>query len=174
MTGYLADLTVREPESPLIESGSLSENAILAFRRMTAPKDILELMGWSYIALSGIMDVLKLKPTKKLNSRKLAPEIISYINDNFQKPLTISVLAREFGYNQSYIAHLFCDKLKRPFRTYLSSLRSEYVAKMIKSTDKSLTEIAYDAGFESLNTFCRCFKKHFGKTPSQYKRDCRA
>ena len=35
---------------------------------------------------------------------------------------------------------------------------------------KSLTEIAFDNGFNSLNTFCRCFKKHFSCTPSEYKK----
>ena len=93
---------------------------------------------------------------------------------NFQKPLTITFLSNEFGYSSSYIAHIFYDQLKIPFRTYLGEVRSKYAAKLIETTAKTLTEIAFECGYNSLNTFCRCFKKHFSQTPSEYKKTCRS
>lgn len=138
---------------------------------MVNTKNQFELTGWAFIAIAGLMEKLSLKLLKEVSDLKLAPKIISYIHGNFQKPLTLQSIATEFGYNSSYIAHLFCDTLKVPFRTYLGAVRSEYVANQIKNSDKSLTEIAFDTGYDSLNTFCRFIKKHFNKTPSEYKKE---
>ena len=121
------------------------------------------------IALSDLLKKVDLVPLS--NSAELPSQIVSYVNDNFKEPLTIKSISKVFGYHPSYIAHLFCDRLKIPFRTYLGALRCEYASTQIKTTEKSLTEIAFDSGFNSLNTFCRAFKKHLGKTPSQYKKE---
>ena len=171
LTGFMPDLITKHPRSPFIEAKLIPENSVLAFEKMTNAKDKTELLGWTFVALSGIFKNLELIPVKESGELNLAPNLISYINLNFEKPLTIKYLAKEFGYSTSYIAHIFYDQLKIPFRTYLGAVRSEYAANLISTTSKSLTEIAYECGYNSLNTFCRCFKKHFSKTPSEYKRE---
>ena len=115
------------------------------------------------------MDNLELTPSE--TNLELPSKIVGYIDKNFKEHLTINHIAKVFGYHPSYIAHLFCDQLKIPFRTYLCAVRCEYAASLIRTTGKSLTEIAYESGYNSLNTFCRGFKKHFCKTPSQYKKE---
>lgn len=169
-TSLIPDLKTKRPESPFIKAELIPENAALAFRKMVSSNDKAELLGWSFIAISGILKSLNLLPTSESDGFSLAPHIISYINENFKKPLTIKYLAKEFGYSSSYIAHIFYDQLKIPFRTYLGTVRSEYAANLISSCNKSLTEISYECGYNSLNTFCRCFKKHFSCTPSEYKK----
>ena len=141
-----------------------------AFRKIVGAKKEAELAGWMYIVLSDIICEDNLVPLKKTEDFNLAPSLIEYINNNFQKPLTIKLLSAEFGYSKSYIAHIFCDRLKIPFRTYLGDVRSEYAANLMKTTGRNLTEIAYDSGYENLNTFCRCFKNRYGMTPSEYKK----
>ena len=136
---------------------------------MLITKKPLELLGLTYIALSNLMEAVTLKPLEAHNNIQLAPSLTQYINQNFQKPLTIKSLSKEFGYNPSYITHIFCDQLKIPSRTYLGAVRSEFAATLITSTNKSMTQIAYESGYENLNTFCRCFKRHFSKTPTEYK-----
>lgn len=164
------DLVTKRPVSPFIPAKLISEDTAQAFRKMTSVINNIELLGWGCIALSGIISNLELTPLKSIDGARLAPAIISYVNANFQKPLTIKSIANEFGYSSSYVAHIFYDQLKIPFRTYLGSVRSEYAKDLILKTNKSLTEISYECGYNSLNTFCRCFKKHFGKTPSNFKK----
>ncbi len=174
LRGGFPDLLYKNPRIPFIKSDLVPDNSALAFEKMIETKDESELVGWTFIAISGLIKNLDLIPLKMSNGLNLAPSLITYINVNFQKPLTIKYLGKEFGYSSSYIAHVFYDQLKIPFRTYLGAVRSEYAANMICTTTKSLTEIAHDCGYDSLNTFCRCFKKHFSKTPSQYRFDFRA
>lgn len=162
-------LTSLFPENPVIKREKLSPDTALSFRKTTEINDEALLLGWTLIALSDLLKNVDLIPLS--NSAELPSQIVSYVNDNFKEPLTIKSISKVFGYHPSYIAHLFCDRLKIPFRTYLGALRCEYASTQIKTTEKSLTEIAFDSGFNSLNTFCRAFKKHLGKTPSQYKKE---
>lgn len=164
----LPDIIKKYPTNPLIKPNMLSGNTVYAFKKVLTVKNDIELLGWTYIILSDLICSLKL--TSSRDNLELPSKIISYIDSNFKEPLSINFIAREFGYHPSYIAHLFSDRLKIAFKTYLGGVRSEYAAYLIRTTDKTLTEIAYDSGYNSVNTFCRSFKKHFFKTPSQYKK----
>lgn len=166
----LPDILTKHPINPFIDTNLISGNTTLAFRNLIEQNNDTEMIGWTYIILSNLLGVLDLAPTQ--GDLELPSRVIAYIDSNFKEELSISHLSKVFGYHPSYIAHLFSDRLKIPFRTYLGAVRSEYAASQIRATAKSLTEIAYESGYNSLNTFCRCFKKHFSQTPSQYKKAC--
>ncbi len=156
------------PKSPLVKAKDISDDARLAFEKILETATDAKRVGWTQIILSDIIDKLCLDKTKSESG--IPEKIIAYIDENFKEDLTIEHIARVFGYNASYVAHIFCDRLKVPFRTYLGAVRCEFAAEQIKSTKKSFSEIAFESGFNSLNTFCRCFKKHFSCTPSEYKK----
>ncbi|MBQ7118868.1 MAG: helix-turn-helix transcriptional regulator [Oscillospiraceae bacterium] len=164
----MPDILSKHPTNPLIRSNLISEETVRAFKNVLESKNDISLIGWTYVVLSGLLNAVTLVPLN--NDPELAPKIISYIDNHFKENLNINHLAAVFGYSQSYIAHIFCDQLKIPFRTYLGAVRSEFASTLIKTTKKSLTEIAYESGYVSLNTFCRCFKKHFSVTPSEYRK----
>lgn len=168
LTENTADIIGKYPVTPLIPSDKISKNTKYAFKKVLTAKDDIELLGWTYIILSHLLCNLELISSK--DNLELPSKIITFIDLNFKEPLSINYIAKVFGYHPSYIAHLFSDRLKIPFKTYLGGVRSEYAAFLIRSTDKTLTEIAFDSGYNSVNTFCRSFKKHFLKTPSQYKK----
>ena len=163
------DIVTKHAKNPFLPTTKVSENAAFAFERILSADNDIALLGWTFVALSDLLKELALSPLDQ--NMELPSKVIAYIDTNFKEDLTIHHLAKVFGYHPSYIAHLFCNQLKIPFRTYLGAVRSEYAASQIRTTQKSLTEIAYESGYRSLNTFCRCFKKHFSQTPSQYKKD---
>lgn len=168
LSELLPDTITKHTQEPYLPSSELSDNVRLAFEGIAAADSEAQILGWTYIALSELLNKLPLE--SRHGDRDLPARVVKYIDENFKEDLTIEHLSHFFGYHPSYIAHVFCDQLKISFRTYLGAVRSEYAAAQIRTTQKSLTEIAYDSGYNSLNTFCRCFKKHFGMTPSQYKK----
>ena len=157
------------PQTPFIPATTTSDNLALACRKITETSNSAELIGWAYIILSNLLSSLNYTTQKGYNDINLPSLITSYINDNFSEPLTINLIAKKFGYSQSYIAHLFCDQLKIPFKTYLNSIRCDFAEKQLRTTKKSITEIAYISGYSSLNTFSRCFKNYTGKTPTEFR-----
>ena len=168
----LPQLTSKVPLSAFVPANLTDKTTLNAFRQMTEAKNNnLELLGWACIALSGIIKNLEFGENNKTFNTKLIQMLISYINENFKEDLTLETIASHFGYSTSYIAHIFSEQLKIPFRSYLGSTRSEHARKLILEKNKTLTEICYECGFNSPNTFCRNFKKHFGKTPSEFKKE---
>jgi YesN/AraC family two-component response regulator len=165
----LPELNLKLPKTPFIPSELTDDDTKLAFRKMTCSKNNnIELLGWACIALWGIVKNLKFSDAPTI-STNLCQKLISYINENFKNDLNLDKTAAHFGYSTSYIAHIFSEQLKIPFRSYLASVRCEYAKKLIAGGGKNLTDICFECGFNSLNTFCRSFKKITGKTPSEYK-----
>ncbi len=156
-------------ENPIIPEKHISSDAKLAFLKILENEDVLTRLGFTYIICANLLNFLNVTANSGTDDYKLAIRLTTYIDENFCENLTLPVLAAKFGYSASYIAHVFCDQLKIPFRSYLNSVRCEYAATQISTTTKCITTIAYESGFNSINTFCRSFKKYYNLTPSQYK-----
>lgn len=164
------EISTSLPVNPHIRAEFIPETVPLACRKIISASCSAEQIGWAYIILSGLIKNFEYKKAVKYTDISLPHIITSYINENFAEPLSINYIAKKFGYSPSYIAHLFCNQLKIPFKKYLNSVRCDFAQSQIKTTKKSITEIAHQAGYNSINTFCRCFKNHTGKTPSEFKK----
>ena len=141
-------------------------------------------------------EVLKLKVKNLIQSRKIVREKItndlSYvinipenIPDNDQKFLKhLKQIVEEHITNPEFTTDKFAElmnmsrmqlhrKLKAltGFSTskFILSQRLKIAAKMLVNKEVNISEIAYQAGFNDPSYFNRCFKKQFGKTPSEYK-----
>jgi len=53
---------------------------------------------------------------------------------------------------------------------FIRIIRLKKAGQLLSQTDMSISEIAYDIGFNDLKYFRKCFKKVFHKTPSQYRK----
>jgi AraC family cel operon transcriptional repressor len=71
-------------------------------------------------------------------------------------------------------SHL-CKSFKRYFgetpTSFLNRLRLRRAVRLLKEPDAKITSVATELGFESLSHFHRLFKRHYGLTPAQYRRD---
>ena len=97
-------------------------------------------------------------------------KIILYISEHYKDNINLKTIAKKFGYNEKYISSQLHKLTGNNFNSFLSSFRIEH-AKMLlsKQTKKSITNIAYESGFNSIKTFNRTFKKMTGATPIEYK-----
>jgi AraC-like DNA-binding protein len=67
----------------------------------------------------------------------------------------------------------FKKKTNRSFIQYVKSVRIGLAAKMLTETDKSVTQICYDSGYNNLANFNHYFKRIMKKTPSEYRNEFR-
>ena len=89
---------------------------------------------------------------KKLNT--LMVKISIYLNENFQKDITLKMVANHFGYNISYFSRLFKNNFRCTFPFYLNNIRYNYVL----SHPNTLMPIEikiFEAGFNSISSFYR-------------------
>jgi AraC family L-rhamnose operon transcriptional activator RhaR/AraC family L-rhamnose operon regulatory protein RhaS len=50
------------------------------------------------------------------------------------------------------------------------NIRIQKAAELLKSTERTITDIAFDCGFSDSNYFARCFRKIMDQTPNEYRR----
>jgi AraC-like DNA-binding protein len=96
-------------------------------------------------------------------------ELIDYVKNNYRGSITIEHLIKISGKSESYILRLFKHHLGKTPIQYINHLRITDAKKDLLNSKKSITYIALDLGFNDSNYFARCFKKHFGISPSDYR-----
>lgn len=83
-------------------------------------------------------------------------------------------LARVSGASEAHFARSFKDAFGIPPHRYLLTRRIERATAMLRDTDLSITEIAFETGWNSLGTFGRTFRDITGESPSGLRRRERA
>lgn len=119
----------------------------------------------SYVRNFGAL--LEKNRQNKINS--LVSSATDYINNNFNKELTLEDVAYKVGISPYYLSKLFKQKLDKNFIDYITELRIEKAKKLLKDTDKSIKEITFEVGYNSQTYFCKVFKKVSGMPASDYK-----
>jgi AraC-like DNA-binding protein len=95
--------------------------------------------------------------------------IIDYVKQNYHHPLSMEDLTGLAGMSESHVLRLFKRYLGCPPFQYINRLRLAEATDELTQTDKSITEIALDLGFNDSNYFSRLFKKNLGLSPREYR-----
>lgn len=94
--------------------------------------------------------------------------VLSYIESNYAEDLTLEMVADTTGFSKYHFARLFKQYTNTTFYDYLCSKRI-LIAKQLLRKNIPVTDVAFQIGFNNLTSFCRCFKKYTGLSPTQYK-----
>jgi YesN/AraC family two-component response regulator len=118
-----------------------------------------------------ILDAIRLLNTAgSRDNRDQSIEILDYIRENFNKPLTNKELGERFGYHPNYLNRLIKDATGMSLHGYVISVRMLHAIKLLENTTLSIGEIAEECGFCDLAYFSQYFKKYFGKNPTEYRK----
>lgn len=105
--------------------------------------------------------------TKNMQKLKI---VLSRIEKDYDKKLTIDAIAEECGYSPSHFMRWFKEAAGIGFHGYLTEYRLSKAAQALRNTSDSILEISEQTGFDNLSNFNRLFKKKFEMTPSQFRR----
>lgn len=103
-------------------------------------------------------------------SRALFEAIRRYLDEHHASPLTRDSVARAFYISPNYLSHLFQKTGNVGFNEYLTQTRLEHARQLLKGYDLKIKDIAARCGFTDSNYFCRLFRKHTERSPSEYRR----
>jgi transcriptional regulator GlxA family with amidase domain len=95
--------------------------------------------------------------------------VLGHLRDHYGEPITNDQLAR--------LAHMSVRTFERKFRSrfhlspqkYLRKLRLRTASRCLIYTRQSLADVALGCGFGDQSHFSREFRRHFGRTPRQYR-----
>ena len=98
-------------------------------------------------------------------------KVIFYLSEHYIENISLSSVAKTFGYNEKYLSHLLHDLTKMHFSKLIALYRVERAKQLLETEQKkTVTEIATACGFSAINTFHRTFKETVGVTPTEYRR----
>ena len=88
----------------------------------------------------------------------------------YGEPLNVATLARMAHLSPAHFIRSFRATFGETPNRYLQRRRVERAMFLLRSTERSVTDICMDVGFSSLGTFSRVFRDIVGQSPSTYRR----
>ncbi|MCH3972291.1 MAG: AraC family ligand binding domain-containing protein [Oscillospiraceae bacterium] len=133
---------------------------------------VSSIVGTGYLLLllgrlQGQIETDKAKP--QAGKRDYFSNACFYIRQNYMRDLKVTDIADYLSLDRSQVYRIFEQEVHISPKQYLTNYRLDCAGILICTTDMSFHEIASMVGFEYPSHFFRCFKEHFGLTPSEYK-----
>lgn len=91
------------------------------------------------------------------------------IDRDYARKLDIPALARIAAVSEAHFIRTFKDTFGETPHRYLQRRRVERAMALLRTTDRSVTDICLAVGFASLGTFGRTFRDIVGQTPSDFR-----
>ena len=112
---------------------------------------------------------VELKDEKEVSNNRGILKAVEYIKRNYDKDLTVEVVAQFIGKSPNYFSHVFKKEMKMSFTEYLNRMRIRKARELILSTDKLVYEICMEVGYQDYAYFAQLFKKFENCTPTEIK-----
>ncbi|MEY8445436.1 helix-turn-helix domain-containing protein [Enterococcus ratti] len=96
-------------------------------------------------------------------------EILNYIEENFQKSLSLKKVAEHFYLSAPALSKFFKQQTGTYFSDYLRELAINHSLKELLYTKRSIEQIAQNNGFKNSKTYREAFKKKFNVPPTTYR-----
>ena len=101
---------------------------------------------------------------KKVHQLK---NVLDFMEANYASPLTLEQLSASVHMSPKYFCRFFYNMTHRTPIDYLNYQRVEHASYQLATTDASVTEVAYNCGFNDLSYFIKTYKRYKGITPGK-------
>lgn len=132
-------------------------------------EDFMTVSGYLNLVCALVIKQSKLEDANRQDGI-LYQKVISYISSHYTEDVTLSQVAKRFGYNEKYLSHTLHELTGIHFRQLLTFYRINHAKKLLEENKtKNITTVAEESGFFSVKTFNRAFKEKTGLTPFEYR-----
>ena len=103
------------------------------------------------------------------NENTHVEKIAMFIAQNYQSPISVSDIGREVGLHPDYANALFKNAFGCTCSDFIIEERISHAQRKLITTDKNISSIAFECGFNSISWFNASFKKMNGCTPREFR-----
>lgn len=108
--------------------------------------------------------------SKKISHRRsVMAQLIGEIEKNYAQRITLADLAESAQINEKYLCRFFKEFTGFTPIDYINRLRIDKACYQLAVNKMSVTDAAYECGFNELSYFSKCFKKYMGMSPGAYR-----
>jgi AraC-like DNA-binding protein len=170
-------LKAKLPVSPVIRNAATKPEILQTLLQIKQQSDVKTsfsegiIKGHFLVLLGELFQLMTFEDAKAAGSDTLQ-SVISFCLENYQKDISLDRVAEALHISKYYLSHVFADKLHMRFNDYIAMLRMTEACNLLIDGKLSITEIAYEVGFNTPRSFNRAFLKHVGMTPRDYQKSC--
>lgn len=95
--------------------------------------------------------------------------IIQYLRDNYAQPLTLKKVAAQVHLSERHMSRMFKKATGQTIKHYVTTLRMNVAKQRLLNSGVSVSNVAYDTGYQDVRHFSTVFRKWVGLSPSQYR-----
>ena len=95
---------------------------------------------------------------KKGHENGLLHRIFAFVEAHYEGECTLEHMSAALGYNRSYLSRYFSEATGTSFIAFVNKYKISKACYLLRNTDKTVLECAYDCGYTSLRSFNRNFK----------------
>lgn len=110
-----------------------------------------------------------IKPMNHYSER--IDDVIKYIDDNFSRKISLEELAKVSNFSKYHFCRVFSSIVGMTPYSFLNRRRLNTSVEYLLNTDKTVLEISMLCGFDSASSFNQAFKKLYGSTPGDVRKD---
>ena len=96
--------------------------------------------------------------------------VIDYLRANLDRQVKLKELAKVACFSEFHFHRIFHAVSGETLNNFTKRLRLEKAARLLRYSNQSLTDIAFDCGFSSSATFSRSFRAGYDTSPSQFRK----
>lgn len=113
----------------------------------------------------------ELEPTLRAPERPpLLARVEVLLRENADRRLALREVAARVNLSPCHFCAVFKRQTGLTFTAYRNRLRLDRAAELLRESNRRVTDVAFEAGFDSIPYFNRVFRRQFGCSPSEYRR----
>lgn len=130
---------------------------------------------WEFEFLNTLKNLLAKEHLKKFSIQlpvtddQRLNEITQYLRSGINEPLMLEDIAKKFSFSVRTLTRLFQNKLHISLIQYVKMLRVIRAMELMKDTELTITEIAYEVGYSNISAFSNTFSQLTNMRPTEFK-----
>lgn len=167
-------------QQPIIHTGRRRRAEVifhqiqLAFHEKKASSH-LKAIGYLHLLLAEFGEALApsspLGDVPHTESERIIGQAIHYLSTQYAEPITIEMMAESLGYNRAYLSRLFKQHTKVTPVTFLLKLRVDKARLLLRERlELTVEQIASSVGFHDPLYFSKQFRRWYGASPTEYRK----
>ncbi|WP_334077816.1 response regulator transcription factor [Paenibacillus sanfengchensis] len=160
---YNALTSLEQMNQPVMELGA---SKLKLFKRIDLAFDIRELEEVLLQFLQALKGVIR---SADPSQTAILQKIYDYVNENFEKDISLAEMANALHLNYSYLSSYFKQRTGENLTSYINRVRTGKAKELLFNHELSISEVSRLTGFSEHNYFSKVFKKMTGMTPAEYR-----
>ena len=115
-------------------------------------------------------DDLAVAPIRRDRGPLVVAAMQRHLRDNLSRPITVRDVAAVAHLSERHAERLFNEQTGASIMSTLRRLRLELAAQLLLDPAVTVTEVARSCGYSDVRPFSTAFRRHYGRTPGQYRR----